>query len=160
MFSKSCEYAIRAALHIMVHGGEEHKVNIGEVSDAIGTPRHFTAKLLQCLTRKDIICSVKGPGGGFYFNGDEPDIPLMRIVEAIDGKDIFNGCALGLDKCSEDHPCPLHNHYKGIRMQILKMLNEQSLQLIAERMENETLFLSNENDRLAKIDQIKDKKSF
>jgi len=141
MFSKSCQYAIRAVVHIMVHSINGKRINIGEVSEAIGTPRHFTAKLLQTLTRRGIILSSKGPGGGFYVNPDEPDIPLMSIVDAIDGKEIITRCALGLDECSEDHPCPLHSQYKGIRMQILQMLNEQSLQMIAERMEKENLFL-------------------
>lgn len=141
MFSKSCQYAIRAVVHIMVHSINGKRINIGEVSEAIGTPRHFTAKLLQTLTRRGIILSSKGPGGGFYVNPDEPDIPLMSIVDAIDGKEIVTRCALGLDECSEDHPCPLHSQYKGIRMQILQMLNEQSLQMIAERMEKENLFL-------------------
>lgn len=141
MFSKSCEYAIRAVLYIMLHSVDGKRINIGEVCDAIGAPRHFTAKLLQRLTRKGIILSAKGPGGGFYFDSEEPDIPLMEIVEAIDGENVFTGCALGLDKCSEDHPCPLHNQYKNIRSDILKMLNEQSLQIIADRMLSENLFL-------------------
>ena len=141
MFSKSCEYAIRAVLYIMKHSVDGKRINIGQVCNAIGAPRHFTAKLLQRLTRKGIILSAKGPGGGFYFDPDEPDIPLIRIVEAIEGKDVFTGCALGLDKCSEDQPCPLHNHYKGIRTDILNMLNGQSLQKIAGRMQLEKLFL-------------------
>lgn len=141
MFSKSCEYAIRAVLYIMVHSIDGKRINIGEVCNAIGAPRHFTAKLLQRLTRKEIILSAKGPGGGFYFDPEESDIPLIRIVEAIEGEDAFTGCALGLDKCSEDHPCPLHSHYKGIRTNILNMLNDQSLQKIAARMQFENLFL-------------------
>lgn len=145
MFSKSCEYAIRAVLHIMLHSVDGKRINIGEVSQAIGTPRHFTAKLLQCLTRKRIILSAKGPGGGFYFDPDGPDIPLARIVEVIDGKGSFMGCALGLDECSEEHPCPLHCYYKDIRGQILHMLNEQSLQAMAERMRKEKLFLKSRN---------------
>lgn len=142
MFSKSCEYAIRAVLYIMLNAVEGKKINIGEVSGAIGTPRHFTAKLLQSLTRNGIILSSKGPGGGFYFDHDEPDISLMKIVETIDGKETFTGCALGLNECSEDHPCPLHSYYKEIRAKILAMLNEQSLQVIAERMQREELFLN------------------
>lgn len=145
MFSKSCEYAIRAVLHIIAHSEGGKRINIGELSNAIGTPRHFTAKLLQSLTRKEIILSAKGPGGGFYFDHDGPDISLMSIVEAIDGKDSFSRCALGLDECSEERPCPLHSHYKGIRLQILQMLNEESLQLIAERMSFENLFLKSKN---------------
>ena len=65
MFSKSTEYALRATLYIAQKGTEEKKIGIEEVSKAIGSPRSFTAKILQSLTKDNkIIRSATGPHGG------------------------------------------------------------------------------------------------
>lgn len=148
MLSKSCEYAIRAVAYIMVHSEGYHKISIETVCSAIGVPKHFTAKLLQTLSKQGIIRSLKGPNGGFYIDPEAVDIPLSRVVEAIDGAGLFTGCILGLSDCSEEHPCPLHHQYKGIRMQLINMLEAQSIQLLAERMESGKGFVKNKDHKL------------
>jgi DNA-binding IscR family transcriptional regulator len=46
-------------------------------------------------------------------------------VEAIDGKEIFNSCGLGLSKCSSSHPCPIHDEYKKARDIIEKLFTQK-----------------------------------
>jgi Rrf2 family protein len=145
MLSKSCQYAIRALIYITGCPGEHGKVNIESVSSAIGTPKHFTAKLLQALSKRQIIGSAKGPNGGFYIDPKGADIPLSLVVEAIDGPGVLNGCILGLSACSEDHPCPLHHHYKGIRCEMKNMLEQQTIQMMARSMEDGKSFVKNMN---------------
>jgi len=145
MLSKSSEYAIRAVVYIMAHAGAGDRISIESVCKAIGTPRHFTAKLLQTLSRKGIISSAKGPNGGFNIDPDAQEISLESVVEAIDGGDIFSGCILGLSDCSEDHPCPLHHQYKGIRVQLKNMLACQSIRQLAERTETGAGFVNNKD---------------
>lgn len=144
MFSKSCEYSIRAVLYIYNNSLDGTKISIEKISGAIGTPRHFTGKLLQILAKQKIISSVKGPNGGFYIESNAPEIQLSKVVEAIDGADIFKACALGLSACSEDHPCPLHQQYKGIREDIKCMMENQTVQQLGKRMELGNVFIINE----------------
>lgn len=145
MFSKSCEYSIRAVLYIYNNSLDGTKISIEKISGAIGTPRHFTGKLLQILAKQKIISSAKGPNGGFYIEPNAPEIQLSKVVEAIDGTDIFKACALGLSECSEDHPCPLHQQYKGIREQIKAMMETQTIQKLGKELEKEQVFIRNEN---------------
>lgn len=143
MLSKSSEYAIRAVVYIMAHASDTERISIEAVCRAIGTPRHFTAKLLQTLSRKGIISSAKGPNGGFNIDPKAEEISLEKVVEAIDGGNVFSGCILGLSACSEDHPCPLHHQYKGIRAQLRNMLECQSIRQLAERTETGDSFVNN-----------------
>ena len=118
VFSKTCEYAIRAVFfidHKTVSGG---RVGIKEVAAGIDSPEPFLAKILQDLSRKGIIQSAKGPKGGFYLDAEALKRPLTDIVEAVDGNALFTGCALGLKQCSEVNPCPLHGQFKAIRTEI------------------------------------------
>lgn len=146
MFSKSCEYSIRAILYIYKNTLDGNKISIEKISEAIGTPRHFTGKLLQVLAKQKIISSIKGPHGGFYIEPDAPGIKLSRVVEAIDGTEIFKACALGLNACSEEHPCPLHHQYKGIREQIKAMMENQTVQQLGKELGKEKVFVKNENN--------------
>ena len=68
MFSKATEYALRATIYIAQKSSEENKLSIEEISTAIDSPQSFTAKILQSLTRENVISAVRGPNGGFFIS--------------------------------------------------------------------------------------------
>jgi Rrf2 family protein len=142
MFSKTCEYAIRAVLFIARRSSNTgSKVGIKEIADGIDAPEHFIAKILQDLSRRGMVQSMKGPGGGFYFERASLDYTLADIVRTIDGDKIFSGCALGLKHCSESQPCPLHNDFKRIRAELQSVLESMKLGAFNEELEQNVLFL-------------------
>lgn len=79
MFSKACEYAIRAVIYISIRSIAGSKLSIKEIAKEIDSPLHFTAKILQTLSREGIISSIKGPNGGFYINQKQSPSPLMPL---------------------------------------------------------------------------------
>lgn len=127
MFSKTCEYGIRAMLFIAQKSEQGNKIGIKEISKGVGAPEHFLAKILQDLSRKGIVQSIKGPNGGFFLNGSARKGTLADIVKAIDGDELFIGCGLGLKMCSEKNPCPLHDEFKVIRKKIFLMLDSATV---------------------------------
>src|SRR5690606_11344144 len=66
MFSKACEYGIRAVIIIESYSKNNKKIGIKEICNGINAPEPFTAKILQNLRKLDIINSTKGPNGGFF----------------------------------------------------------------------------------------------
>jgi Rrf2 family protein len=127
IFSKTCEYAIRAVFFIAHRTAGGGRVGIREIAAGIDSPEHFLAKILQDLSRRGIIQSAKGPNGGFYIDDASLQSPLVNIVQAVDGNGIFTGCALGLKQCSEVSPCPLHHDFKTIRNQIHRLLETTTI---------------------------------
>lgn len=127
MFSKTVEYAIRAVLFVAQKSEHGSKVGIKEISKGISAPEHFLAKILQDLSRKGLIQSIKGPNGGFYIEEASKKNTLADIVKAIDGDKLFTGCGLGLEICSEKNPCPLHDEFKVIRKKISQMLESATV---------------------------------
>ncbi|WP_255578579.1 Rrf2 family transcriptional regulator [Chitinophaga sp. sic0106] len=127
IFSKTCEYAMRAVFYVAQKSHEGQKVGIKEIAEQINSPEAFLAKILQKLSRERLIQSVKGPNGGFYFDAVSLNRPLADIVSAVDGNEIFTGCGLGLTYCSESNPCPLHDEFKKVRNQITHMLNHTTI---------------------------------
>jgi Rrf2 family protein len=127
MFSKTCEYGIRAMLFLAQKSGQGNKIGIKEISKGVGAPEHFLAKILQDLSRKGIIQSIKGPNGGFFLDDSSRKTTLADIVKVIDGDKLFTGCGLGLKICSEKSPCPLHDEFKVIRKKIHNMLDSATV---------------------------------
>jgi len=122
IFSKTCEYAVKSVFFIAHRTENGSKVSIKEIAAGISSPEHFLAKILQTLSKKGIVKSIKGPHGGFYMDESTLKQPLINVVEAIDGNGLFIGCALGFNSCSESEPCPLHHEFKVIRENIRHML--------------------------------------
>ena len=134
IFSKTCEYAIRAVFFIAHSTVKGTRVGIKEIATGIGSPEFFLAKILQDLSRKRLISSTKGPNGGFYLSEQDAQRPLSDIVEAVDGDGLFRGCALGLAQCSEINPCPLHEEFKEIRSKIHQMLKNTTINNFNEEL--------------------------
>lgn len=127
MFSKTCEYAIRAMIFIAQQSKSDVRVGVKDIAKGIGSPEHFIAKILQDLSRKGLVLSLKGPTGGFYLDNKTLKCTLADIVKAIDGDKLFSGCGLGLEYCSDAKPCPLHHEFKKIREDIYKTLQTTKL---------------------------------
>lgn len=142
IFSKTCEYAIRAVFYIAQRSEEGQKVGIKEIAENINSPEPFLAKILQQLSREGLIQSHKGPNGGFFFDARGLKRPIADIVKAVDGNDIFTGCGMGLTYCSEKNPCPLHDDFKKIRNQITDMLQHTSIGQFNRQLINGMLTLN------------------
>ncbi len=128
MFSKTCEYGLRATIYVAQKSELEKRVGVKEIAEAIESPVAFTGKIMQKLTKNGIIKSIKGPYGGFFIeSSDLKKIKLSEIIIIFDGKNAYAGCILGLPTCSEDLPCPLHEEYKPIMKDIRKFLENKTL---------------------------------
>lgn len=142
MFSKACEYAIKASIFIAISSYNNKKVSPKEISEEIDSPKAFTAKILQELAKNEIIKSTKGPYGGFEIDKNKiSSIKLSQVVKAIDGDSIFKGCGLGLETCDEDHPCPVHDKFKIVRTELRDMLENTNLEQLALNIKSGGSFL-------------------
>lgn len=127
VFSKTCEYAIRAVIFIAQKSENGAKIGIRDIAAGIDSPVHFIAKILQDLSKRGLVQSTKGPNGGFYIDKNAQKGTLADVVKAIDGDNVFIGCGLGLKICSEIKPCPLHHEFKIIRSEIQKILSSATI---------------------------------
>ncbi|MBO0929366.1 RrF2 family transcriptional regulator [Fibrella aquatilis] len=141
MFSKTCEYALRAVIYIAQQSKQNQKVSFKQIAKAIDAPESFIARILQDLSRRDVIQSAKGPTGGFFVNQQSMNQSLADVVRVMDGDKLFVDCGLGLSYCSEKNPCPLHNEFKAIRANIQQMLESATLGNFNDLLDQQQLFL-------------------
>ncbi|HKK42921.1 MAG TPA: Rrf2 family transcriptional regulator [Bacteroidales bacterium] len=139
MFNKETEYAIRALVYIKLQNIKKRRPGTTEIAKEIDAPPFFVAKILQRLVRSGFLESMKGKGGGFFFDENKPEVPLSKLVTAIEGGRSLNGCVFGLKQCDENNPCPLHYKYAGIRNSLNNLLSEETIGILALKIyEKET----------------------
>ena len=134
MFNKETEYTIRGLVYIQLQNIKNRRPGTAEIAREIDAPPFYTAKILQRLVRQGFLESVKGKGGGFYFNSHKPDLPLVTLIEATEGDKSFSGCGFGLKNCDSGNPCPLHQKYAPIRKSINNLVSGETVQSLAKKV--------------------------
>ncbi len=141
MLSLTCKTAIKAVIYLASKYESGEKAGIKEIAEFINASEHTVGKFLQVLVKEGVINSVKGPNGGFYVSAKQWGQPIMNIVAAIDGREIFEQCGLGLSKCSATHPCPIHNDYKGVRDQFRALCQQKRVGDLCETVNDKQAYL-------------------
>lgn len=140
MLSNSCKYGIRAVVYIASQGHKKGMVGIKQISQELGLPSPFLAKILQQLAKQKILNSAKGPNGGFSLIKDPRKISLLDIIKTIDGDDLMSGCVIHNDTCTnldERHlTCTLHEDYSNIRTQIIELFEKRSIYDLVKKAGN------------------------
>lgn len=141
MLSKAAEYAIRSMVYIWMMNQKGTRPGYRTIAVGVGSPEHFTAKVLQTMTRSNFLRAGKGRGGGFYFEDPAKELSIMEIIKAIDGEKFFSSCAFGFENCNCANPCPMHEEFKIIRDGFSEMVLKLTVQSMAEKVINGTATL-------------------
>lgn len=141
MLSNSAKYALKAVLYLAVHSDEDHKILVRDISEPINVPQAYIAKLLQELSKQQIVSSTKGIYGGFYLTDLNLKQPVMNIIYAIDGPSKMHNCLLSLENCNEQVPCPLHYIANPMRSQLVELLKIKTIEDLANDIKSEVSFL-------------------
>ena len=99
-----------------------------------GIPAHFLAKILQDLARDGFLKSNKGPRGGFRLALPAAEIPLLKIVEAVDGAGRYQRCIAGNPECNDRVLCCLHDSWMPLQSHIVEWLAGTSIADLAKSL--------------------------
>jgi Rrf2 family protein len=70
-------------------------------------PKSFLAKIFQSLVKAGLVHSIRGAGGGFALAKNPAEIPVLDIIEAIDGRIVFQRCKMERPDCQHVGGCAL-----------------------------------------------------
>ncbi len=136
MLTNASKYAIRAVLHLTKKMDESTKMSGKEIGSDLDIPEAFIAKIFQKLVKANIISSHKGPKGGFYMSEDNLNKNINDIIWAVEGRDIFDGCFMGLPVCSDENPCPVHHIVAPFKEKMYEKFNNLTIKDFAEEIKD------------------------
>ena len=136
IFSRKSDYALRALIYL-AQNKENGTVTLNEITDTLFIPKAFLSKILQQLSRKGLIRSLKGPSGGFVLAVEPGELTLNEIVTEVDGDQRVFEC-FGLEtSCNLTGDCRIHDVFKDVEVEVTKVLASYSLaDLMAEKASN------------------------
>lgn len=131
IYSKTCEYAIRALVYFNRNSAKPAKIH--RVSRSSGVPNAYVSKIFQCLVRSGVLASERGPRGGYTLLIPPSRLSLMQVIQALDdlSRSPFSNCIMGLHQCSNHNPCPLHETWAAAKEEMLSKLNLYTIADIA-----------------------------
>ncbi len=120
--------AASIAIHSMVYIAKNDSVtNVNEISEEFKFSKHHVAKVMQRLTKVDMVKSNRGPSGGFTLAKPAKDISLLDIYEVIEGSLPEYDCPMGYDYCPFKK-CLLGTIVNDMTAQFKDYLETQNLQ--------------------------------
>lgn len=135
LHSPTCQHALRALIYLASKNTTK-PVLVREIAEAANVPKQSLAKILHGLRNKGLVKSTKGPGGGYQLARPAREMRVVEVIEAVDGPiDLAKSCVLGLDECSDDAYCALHESWKMFRGQYFNTVSLMTLETAAASLE-------------------------
>jgi Rrf2 family iron-sulfur cluster assembly transcriptional regulator len=136
--TRAGEYGVLGMMYLARRsdGAARKTAMIDEVSRAEKVPKSFLAKIFQNLARAGLVKSVRGAGGGFVLAKEPGDVTILEIVEAIEGKIVFQRCKQQKPDCKHIGGCALCGLFEQAQDGLKDVLTRTSLNDLIARQEN------------------------
>jgi Rrf2 family protein len=127
-FTKKTDYAL-LALSFLATEGVGRIVGPREIARRYEIPAELLAKVMQTLSRHQIVVSVPGPTGGYRLDRPSGGISIGEIVEAVDGPLDIAQCweEAGVEGCQQSRHCHLRGPLAQIQEEITRLLRTMTL---------------------------------
>lgn len=90
--SSKTRYATMAMMHLALYNKHAEVVSLSDISHALDLSPSYLEQLFSSLRGADLICGVRGPGGGYRLARRSDKISIAEIVAAVDGDFLYGAC--------------------------------------------------------------------
>jgi Rrf2 family protein len=132
--TRGADYAVRIMIHL-VGLPDNERVLLPTLAAAANAPASFLSKVLQALTRANLIASRRGQQGGFEILPQGRAASVLEVVEAIDGPIRLNVCLGQGCNCGRKHWCPANPVWQRAQEAMISVLRESKVAELARQSE-------------------------
>ncbi|MGD2116953.1 MAG: Fe-S cluster assembly transcriptional regulator IscR [Chromatiales bacterium] len=147
-------YAVTAMLDLALHN-DNGPVTLADIADRQGISLSYLEQLFSRLRKKQLVTSIRGPGGGYSLAADAAEVHIAEVITAVDEKVDATRCG-GAGNCHNNERCLTHDLWQSLSSRIYDYLSDISLQDLVDRKG-----VQNDEDQKPKIelDRIIDRKA-
>lgn len=137
MLSQTVEYALRAAVHLAQFAPEARTTE--QIAEHTKVPRAYLSKVLQSLSRADLVLTQRGIGGGVSLAKPPHELSMLEIINAVEPLLRIKKCPLGIPMHGT-YLCALHRRLDHALASIESTFSKTTLaELIHETTSNAPL---------------------
>ncbi|MBB5017520.1 Rrf2 family iron-sulfur cluster assembly transcriptional regulator [Chitinivorax tropicus] len=118
-------FAVTAMLDLALRQGNG-PVTLAGIADRQRISLSYLEQLFGKLRRRQLVESVRGPGGGYCLAKAAHDISVAEIIQAVDEPIDATQCG-GKENCLEEHRCMTHDLWASLNVTIFEYLASVSL---------------------------------
>jgi Rrf2 family iron-sulfur cluster assembly transcriptional regulator len=118
-------------LDLALHHGEG-PITLADIASRQGISLSYLEQLFSRLRRRELVSSVRGPGGGYTLGRDAKDIFVAEVITAVDENVDTTRCG-GASNCQNNQRCLTHDLWHDLSNRIHDYLNQISLQDLMDR---------------------------
>jgi Rrf2 family iron-sulfur cluster assembly transcriptional regulator len=96
-------------------------------------PESYLQQLFLRLRKKNLVKSVRGPGGGFILARPPSEISVGEIVRTAEGKPATVGCRQSGRQCNMINKCRTQGMWDALEWRIEEFLDSMSLDDLFDR---------------------------
>lgn len=123
--SKLADYAV--VVLIRLSQGERVQT-VPQIAHTTGVPEPTVAKVLKALCASGLVLSLRGARGGYLLAQQLGEIPVSKVIAAIDGPIALTACVEGSSLiCPAQHHCPVSGRWDVVNHAIQTALDSISL---------------------------------
>jgi Rrf2 family iron-sulfur cluster assembly transcriptional regulator len=119
-------FAVTAMIDLALHQGDG-PVTLAEISGRQSISLSYLEQLFGKLRRRELVDSVRGPGGGYNLAKDLAAVTVADIVTAVDEPLDATQCG-GKENCDDDRRCMTHDLWESLNRKMYEFLDSVSLQ--------------------------------
>lgn len=127
MLALSTKYALKALLHLARVQRDDY-MQVKALSEEANVPGPYLSKIIKQLSAKQLVETRRGITGGVRFPKNGHTVTFYDICIALDDPIIAQGCFLSKHPCDLKHPCVMHQHWSRIKQDVIKFLQEATIE--------------------------------
>jgi Rrf2 family iron-sulfur cluster assembly transcriptional regulator len=124
-------FAVTAMLDLALHGAAG-PVTLAGISERQKISLSYLEQLFGKLRRRDLVESVRGPGGGYHLARDAAKITVADIIRAVDEPIDSTQCG-GRENCHDHHRCMTHELWEELNTTVAGFLSGVKLSDLVEK---------------------------
>jgi Rrf2 family iron-sulfur cluster assembly transcriptional regulator len=114
-------FAVTAMLDLALNGAEG-PVTLAGISERQKISLSYLEQLFGKLRRRELVESVRGPGGGYHLARDAAKITVADIIRAVDEPIDSTQCG-GRENCHDHHRCMTHELWEELNTTVSGFLS-------------------------------------
>lgn len=128
--TRAADYAVRVMITLagMPPGARASRESLAGAAEV---PSQFLGKVLQSLTRSQLIVSHRGSRGGFSLARPSSNISMLDVVQSIEGPIQLNVCLGQDDACGRRWFCSAHEVWRTAQAVLSGVLQSAKLDRLA-----------------------------